>query len=198
MTNPYEQVIAPFPTSDVSYRTLASAIAVFLGGYLVITSLTGQLVIAMTGIASFGPEYIALLVAQALFALAVVVAGLLLAPAPLATRLLASAIVVVLFIVCVAGAAARISGNVGPVGVPMSMTVANGYFMGALAVGGAWLIVRSARMGWLAILAAAVLIPIPYLFAVSGIPTGYMQLVALLLSAVIGAGIILAGRPLRD
>jgi hypothetical protein len=197
MTNPYVP-IAPFPTSTVNYRTLASAIAVFLGGYLVVSALTGQLVVIVSGISSLPVEYALLTITQALFAVAVVVGGLMLAPAPIATRLLASAIVVVIVVVCAASAAARITGTFGSVGVPVSMTLANGYFMAVLAIGAAWLIVRSARMGWLAALATVVLIPIPYLFAVSGIPTGYMQLVALVLCALIGAGIVLAGRPLRD
>jgi hypothetical protein len=80
-------------------------------------------------------------------------------------------------------------------GIPVSMSLANSVFMIVLSVGAAWLVVRSARMGWLTLLLALVLIPLPWMFAVTGIASGWTQMVQLFLAAVIGFAIVAAGRP---
>jgi hypothetical protein len=77
----------------------------------------------------------------------------------------------------------------------MSMTLANAAFMVVLSVGAAWLIVRSAQMGWLSLLLAFILLPLPYVFTMGGITSGWTQLVQFFLAAVIGFVIIAAGRP---
>jgi hypothetical protein len=197
MTTP-EFVSAPSYRSAVNYRTLASAITVFLGGYLVISSLTGQLAFMVSGIQSTPLEVSVYFVLQALFAVAVVIAGLLLAQAPIGARLIASGVVVVAVIITVVTQVTRVTGGMGAIGLPASLTIGNGYVMGLLAIGAAWLIVRSARLGWLTLLAVFVLVPVPYLMAMNNIPSVINQVVALLLSAIIGAAIILVGRPLRD
>lgn len=197
MTTP-ETVSAPSYRSAVNYRTLASAITVYLGGYLVISSLTGQLAFMVSGIQSTPLEVSVYFVLQALFAVAVVIAGLLLAQAPVGARLIASGIVVVAVIICVVTQVIRLTSGMGAIGLPASLTIGNGHVMALLGIGAAWLIVRSARLGWLTLLGAFVLVPVPYLMAMSNIPSVINQVVALLLSAIIGAAIILAGRPLRD
>lgn len=192
----FESAHVAITSAERNYRTLASAIAVFLGGYLVILALSGELGLSVSGVAGNAPEVLALQLAQTIFAVAVVVAGLLLAPARVESRLMASAVVIVLAVVTIASQAARFSSGFG--GIPGSMTLANGFFMGVLACGAAWLVVRSARAGWLVLLLVAVLIPMPYLFQVANVPAAFYQLAAFAMSGLIGAGIIIAGRPLRD
>jgi len=52
--------------------------------------------------------------------------------------------------------------------------------------------------GWLALLGALVLIPLPIGLTSAGVEASIATLVLFGLSGVIGAAIILAGRPLRD
>ena len=182
----------------IDYRTLASAIAVFVGGYLVTMAVSGQLAFLLGGRSQVGGEVIAFLLAQALFAVAVVAGGLLLARASIGRRLVAVAIVVLVVVLTLVFLGARLNGSLGALGVPMSYTLANAHFMSVLGVGAAWLIVRSPGLGWLAVLLPAVLIPIPYGLAIAGIPGGASQLVLVVLSGVILAVIVLAGRPLRE
>jgi hypothetical protein len=182
----------------VNYRTLASAITVFLGGYLLISSLSGQLSASLFGISRNPIEVAVFLVLQALFALLVVVVGLLLAAAPMATRLIAVTIVIAGALIVVVTQAVTLTGSFGGAAIPTRMSFGNAYFMGLVAIGAAWLIVRSARVGWLSLIAAFVLIPVPYLLMLASIPSIITQIVSLTLSAIIGAGIIVAGRPLRD
>lgn len=180
-----------------SYRSLAAAIAVYLGGYLLTPSLSGQLGFLVTGL-SGQSDLVVSFVLQAIFAAAVVVGGFLLVPAPIGLRLIAIAVVVVAIVVTIASQAARISGPMGAATVPMSLTVSNGYFMAALAVGGGWLLVRQARLGWLALLLVAVLVPLPFALTYANLGAGVVQLVSLGLSGAVLAAIVIAGRPLSD
>lgn len=192
-------------------RTLAAAIAVFLGGYLLLNAFAGQLVVAtssaLSGITGrpspYLPETVVLLyVSQFLFALVVVVAGLLLAEGPRTGRLIGAAVVVVTSIVTLLLLALRISGITpfpgGRAGIPFQALFNNHWFAIVLFVGFAWLLTRQARLGWLALLATLVLVPIPIALAFAGADAGVTQLVMYLLSGLVGAGIILAGRPWRD
>lgn len=197
MTTP-DALSTPYSRTAINYRTLASAITVFLGGYLLISALSGQLGYAVSGVSQNPIEVTAYLVLQALFALVVVVVGLLLAAAPEANRLIAAAVVIASALIVVVTQAVTLSGSLGAGAIPARMTIGNAYFMSLIAIGAAWLIVRGARAGWLALLAAFVLIPVPYSLALAGIPAIVSQIVALTLSAVVGLGIIVAGRPLRD
>lgn len=191
--SPYTAATAPVtaPRGNV----LASAVAVYLGGYILVQSLSGQITPILAGYGG-GTEYLPLVLGQLLFALAVVIFGLFLAPASLALKLVASALVVVGSIIMLAVQVARITTGFG--GIPASLTLANAYFVVALFVGAAWLIVRSAWVGWLSLLAAALLIPLPYLFAVNGVPTSISQPVLLVALGIVGAVILIAGRPRRE
>ena len=182
----------------IEYRTVAGAISVFLGGYLVTASLTSQLAFFLGGRAQVDPEVIVLLLSQAVFAIAVVVAGLMLVRASVTSRLIAILVVIVAVVVTVIAQSARLNGDAGPASMPLLFTFANPYFMAALGIGAAWLIVRSARLGWLAILATAILIPLPFAFAYAGISGALSQIVLFALSGLILAGIVFAGRPTRE
>ena len=195
MTSDFPSTYAGRP---IDYRTLAGAIAVFVGGYLVSATLSSQLSYFLGGRAQVEFGFVALLVLQALFAVAVVLAGLALVRASITARLMAGVVVVLFVVVAIAAQSARLNGNAGAAGIPLMLTLANSYFMAVLATGAAWLIVRSARIGWFAILASAILIPMPYAFIYGGVASGIMQSVLMVLAGLILAGIILAGRPLRE
>ena len=191
--NPYAEptpVVAPAARD----RALASAVAVFLGGYILVQSLLGQLAPALSGYGG-GAEVLFLLLSQLVFAVVVVIAGFFLAPTTAPRKLVASAIVVVGVIVTVVSQVARLSSGFG--GIASNLTVGNAIFMVALTVGAGWLVVRSARLGWLALLAAFVLIPVPFLFAFNGVAYAISQPISLILFGIVGTGILLAGRPAR-
>lgn len=133
---------------------------------------------------------------QLIFAVAVVVVGYFLSSAPVSRKFIASLLVVVvvpLFLVVQVG---RLTGSIGG-GIPLSITLANPAFMTVLSVGAGWLIARGARLGWLALLLTVVLIPIQFVFAMAAVGGVISQIVVLVVSAIIGAVIIAAGRPLR-
>lgn len=170
---------------------LASAVALYLGGYLVLAALSSQLATALAG---FGPgaEYLPLFGGQFLFALLAVIVGLLLAPAAASRKIIAIVVVLVAVAVTLAATALRLTSGAG--GVPLGVTLANPYFMTVLSLGAAWLIVRSARLGWLALLLAFVLIPLPFLFSLGGFSIAISQPVLLIITGVVGLVILVAGR----
>jgi len=184
----------PVVASPARGRALASAVAVFLGGYILVQSLLGQLAPALAGYGGAG-EVLFLLGSQLVFALLVVIAGFFLAPTTVPRKLIASAIVVVGAIVTLVSQVTRLSSGFG--GIASNLTLGNAIFMVALTVGAGWLVVRSARFGWLALLAAFVLIPVPFLFVINGVAYGISQPISLLLFGIVGTGILIAGRPAR-
>lgn len=202
MTNAETPTPTPYNTEPAAAVLLpargsvaASAVAVYLGGYILVLALTNSLATALIGYGA-GPDVIALLLGQLLFAVVVVIVGFCLAPAPAARKLVASLIVVVGVIATVASQTARLTSSAG--GIPLGVTLANQFFMVALIVGAGWLIVRFARLGWLALLLTVVLIPLPYAFSYLGVTAGISQGVLFVLLGVVGAVILLAGRPWRQ
>jgi hypothetical protein len=177
-------------------RSLASGIAVFLGGYLLLQAMGGQLYPALAG---FGPRetsYVVLVLLQLVFALAVVLAGLWIAPGSAGRKAVASVLVVVVTVIVVAASVARISGALN-LGQAPTFTITNPWFMVVLVVGAAWLIVREARLGWLALLPVLVLSPLPFAFSIAGVDFATTQIVLLLVTLLVGLGILFAGRPGR-
>lgn len=177
-------------------RSLASGIAVFLGGYLLLLALISPLVGALAGFTGSGPGYTALLLLQLGFALLVVIGGFWIAPAAAGRKVAASVLVLVVTVLVLVVSVARISGSLRLGQLP-TFTFANPWFMAVLAVGAGWLIVRSARAGWLAVLLALVLSPLPFAFAIAGLDTAITQILMLTATLVAGLGILLAGRPGR-
>ena len=175
-------------------RALASAVAVYLGGYILVQALSGQLSAALSGVQPL-QGVIPLLAGQLVFALAAIVVGFFLAPTTTPRKAVASAIVVVGAILVLVVQAARIGTGFG--GIAAGVTLGNSFFMVALLVGAGWLIVREARLGWLALLAAFVLIPLPYFFVMSGVSSLVSQFVLLIAFGIVGTGILIAGRPAR-
>ncbi len=212
MTNPqYEAEPYTEPSRPARPgRNLASAIAVFLGGYLLLAGFSGFL--GQTSMSLFanlsgrgGPEYPAsimvLAVLQFLFALIVVVVGLFLGDGPVTGKLVGAIVVVVGSILTFVFLGLWTNGIVnfpgGQAGIPFRAVFANTWFAIVLFGGIAWLLARGARLGWLTLLATLILIPIPTAFVFAGVESGIVQIVMYLLCGIVGVGIILAGRPLR-
>ena len=213
MTNPqYEAEPHAAPAGRVRPgRNLASAIAVFLGGYLLLAGFSGFL--SQTSMSLFaglsgrgGPEYpvsiMVLAVLQFLFALIVVVVGLFLGDGPTTGKLLGATVIVVGSILTFVVLGLWINGLVsfpgGQAGIPFRAVFANTWFAIVLFGGIAWLLARGARLGWLSLLATLILIPVPTAMVFANAESGVVQIVMYLLSGIAGAAIILAGRPLRD
>jgi|GEM_PF-3077550 hypothetical protein len=186
---------APAPRS--TGRAWLAGALVFVGGYLVLTSLTGQLANALGGYMATGPIFTVLLVSQLLFALVVVLVGLIAAPGSGAGKAIGAGVVVVGVPIVLAILTLRLNGALR-IGAEASFTIANPWLMTVLLVGAAWLAVRGARLGWLALLGVAVLSPVPYFLARFGAEPGLTPLLMLALSALVGLGILVAGRPWRD
>jgi hypothetical protein len=185
-----DTVIAPVRRGSI----LAAAVAVFLGGYILVQSLTGQLPVALTGLAGVS-EVLPLLLGQVVFALVAVIVGLCLAPAPASRKLIGSVLVIIGTVVAIAMETARLTSVFG--GVPVTLTLANAYFMVALFLGAAWLVVRAARLGWLTLLLTLVLVPLPYVFQLQNLQFAISQPILLILLGIVGVVILLAGRPRR-
>jgi hypothetical protein len=215
MTNPQYDAV---PNDPVAYapaprpgRSLAGAIAVFLGGYLLLAGFAGFL--GQTSLVLFsavagrpGPEYpggiMALAVLQFVFALIVVVVGLFLGRLSASGALIGAVVVVVGSLLTFAFIGMRLTGLLpfpgGRDGIPFQAAFANPWFAIVLFVGVAWLLSRRAGLGWLSLLGTLLLIPVPIALQFGGVESGIIQIVMFLLSGVVGAGIILAGRPFRD
>jgi hypothetical protein len=183
----------PTAPTNARYRNLGAAIAVYLGAYLVIISLTGQLVATLAGIA--GDDLTTLLVGSLLFAVFVTVGGLTISTASIARTALASVVVLAFVGIAVASMVARVTGSFG--GPVVAFTLANPFVMVVLGVGAGWLIVRRARVGWAALLLVGVLVPLPTLLASLGVASPLAAVVILLVSGIVGLLILAAGRPLR-
>lgn len=186
---------------------LAAAITVFLGGYLLLLSVSGPLTTVASAIVSGGERaatlpagYSAQIVAQFLFAIVVVVGGLLLARRPDVVTVIAILLVTVAPVLFVLFQGARFSGGVRlPLGPELNLVVfsvlGNPWFHVVLVVGVGWLLCRPARLGWLSLLGTIVLVPVPQALTVAGAESGVVGLVMFALCALVGAGVVAGGKP---
>jgi hypothetical protein len=186
----YVETVAPVHRGSA----LASAVALYLGGYILIAALSGQLAASLAGFGG-GPEYLPLFFGQLFFAVVAVIFGLLIAPAGASRKIIAIVIVLVGVVATLAAETARLTSNIG--GLPLGFTLANPYFMTLLTLGAAWLIVRYARFGWLALLLTVVLVPLPYLFSFGGFSVAISQPALLIITGIVGLIILAAGRGRR-
>ena len=207
---PYaETAAAPYPVAVAGPRhSLAAAIAVFLGGYLLLAGFNGFL--GQTSISLFAtladrpsPAYplsfMVLASLQFVFALIVISVGLILGRVSAPAGTVGIAVVVIGSLLTFVFIGLRFNGLLpfpgGRDGIPFNAVFTNSWFAIVLFVGAGWLIARGAKLGWLSILGTLVLIPLPIAFQFAGVENGIVQLVMYLLCGIVGAGIILAGRP---
>lgn len=195
---------------NAAHNPLAGAIAVFLGGYLLLVSLTGRITMVMQNFTAqlvgrpqydLTPGEDGLYVAQFVFALVVVVVGLFLSGGSLASRLAGSILVVVVAVATLVMLGLSISGAVPfpgrEAGVVFRSIFVNPWFSVVLSIGIAWLLARRPRLGWSALAGTVLLAILPTATQAGALDYGPRTLLLLAVSAVVGAGIIAAGRPLR-
>ena len=179
----------PQPTRPTSTRWFLSLVTVSLGGYLLVLSLGGQFIQLFTGM-RFEISLGVLLVLQLLFALAVVAFGFFVAPAPLPRRVIAKVIIVGAVIIVAILQDVRLSIGFGPASVFFGFTFADVFVMLTLALGAGWLVVRSRpaiAYAFLALIAVVALVH--WAMVVNGVDSAAAQLVMLILSALVVAGI---------
>jgi len=177
------------PAHALSTRWLLALVTVSLGGYLVVQSLSGQFVQLFLNLrleASVG----ALLVLQLLFAVAVTILGFFFAPATLARRSIAAGIAFVAVLLVAVLQAVRVTARLGRGGFILSFTVADVFVMMTLALGLAWLIVRSRPgLSFVALALVVILSLVHWGLITGGIDSATTQIMMLILSAVIVAAI---------
>jgi hypothetical protein len=197
--NPYPVTSAAPTAGPANDRTrrLLGAVTVFLGAYLVLLSLmNGQFLLSLGGMSmGLSFEFALVQLLQFVFAVIVVIAGILFTRSTVGAKLAASAAFVVLIVLHLMLSVARSSTGFG--GIPLGMTLANTAFMVVFSAGVAWLIVSRAKLGWLSLLLTGVLIPVPFWMTLAGVSAGWIQFVLLPLCAVIGIVILVSGRPSR-
>ncbi len=197
-----------WPTSG---NSLAAASMMFLGGYLLLSSFNGGRVtyVASNIVAMFGggpatpypASDSALTLLQFGFALAVVVAGIFLAGGSSTARL--NGVILVIFgsLVVLVLTVMRLNGLIAlplPIMTMVHAVFLNSWFVVVLVVGTAWLLNRPAGPRRVALLGTLVLLPLPVMLAYSGVDYGVTLLVMYALSGIVGAAIIVAGRPGQD
>jgi hypothetical protein len=181
----------PVAGTALSNRWLLSLVTTSLGGYLLVSSLSGQVTQLLSGaeyMQSYGFGFGLLLVLNLLFALAVVLLGLFFATASLARRGIAAGIVVLGVILVSILQAVRVTAGFGRATPFLAFTFADPYVMLPLLLVAAWFVVRY-RPG-LAFVALALVIIIAlshWGLLVAGIDTATSSLVILLLSAIVTA-----------
>ncbi|ACQ80803.1 NADH dehydrogenase (quinone) [Beutenbergia cavernae DSM 12333] len=182
----------PLQVFDYSGRYGASLVAVLLGAYLVMNTNMS----AFVNLATRGDALLALALGlQAAFGLAVLVAGLAIAPAPAAHRLLAVAAAVVVIVV---------AGVVIHLWLMGSVRVAGAWTAAVLSLPGATLF--AASLGWLivrrrppltALLLLLALVPglLNHALRLAGVSGGAVNILLMpLVVAVVGVGIAWAAR----
>lgn len=164
----------------------ASLVALVLGGYLLLNTNLAPLVIALAGRGSLLPEEVAFFLLQTMFAVAVIVFALAVAPASSGRRVIAVVVVLVLIVVWAIVYTARFTGAAGP--FPMaSGFVASPAFIVPLATVTGWLIVRERPgISYLALLISLIGGAIPFLLVLNAVPLIFGQLVHAPLAAVLG------------
>lgn len=188
----------PQPARTTDVRWLLSLVTVSLGGYLLVSSLSGQFIQLFTGM-RIEISYGVLLVLQLLFALAVVALGFFFAPVSLLRRVIAMVIVVGVVLLVAILQAARLSTGFGPASVFIGFTFADVFVMLTAALGAGWLIVRTRPgLAFVALALVVILALVHWGLLVNGVDSATTQLVMLVLSvlvvAAIGWGGMLASR----
>lgn len=185
------------PRFSYDGRYGAALVAVLLGGYLMLTTNVGQLALAFSGRANFPPEQTVFLFLQYAFAVAVVLAGLAIAPATSGRRVIAVVVALVLILLWTILFSARITGTAGP------LPFATGFFtwpslIVPLAAATGWLIVRErSAISYLALLLAFLGGLIPFLLVLNGASGIVTQLIVPAVAGVIGVGIAWIARAIH-
>ncbi|MEO8261933.1 MAG: hypothetical protein ABI566_05120 [Pseudolysinimonas sp.] len=167
----------------------AAITALVLGGYLLLNANVSQLAIALGGVSSFAPEQTAYFLLQFVFAVAVILFGLAVAPATSGRRVIAVVLVLVLVLVWLVLVVARLTGAGGPMPF-VSGFVTPSSFIVPLVTALGWLIVRERpAVSYLFLLLAILGGVVPFALAFNGAPALLSQLVLIPLAGALGVAI---------
>lgn len=182
---------APPFTYDARYG--ASLVAVLLGSYLLLNANVSQVALALSGLGGLPANVTALLVAQLVFAVIVLVVGFLIHPSTPIRRLAAGAIVLIGLVLWIVLSGARITGAVSL--PPLSIVVlAPSFAVTALATAG-WLIVRERpAVSYLLLIAILIGGVIPYAMVMAAVDSGTSLLAVTPIAAVLGIGVAWVAR----
>lgn len=191
--NPYV-VTAAEPAFD-RWRWLLAGVIGILGGYLAIASAVGGLLNGLSGFGGFPPEFVALLIGQAVFAVLVTGFAYAVAPGTASRRILAIVIFSLGFVGTLALMFARIYSGLGLPGA-LSGVLVNPFwlvlFLGALG----WLLASGARpLAFLGLLLTFIVMPLNFVFVLNGIGSGISTGVQYAAAFVIAVVILLISRP---
>ncbi len=175
----------------------ASVVALVLGGYLFLNTNLSQLAIGLAGISSFPPEQVAFFLLQYLFAVAVMLFGIAVAPGSPARRGAAAVVVLVLIILWTLLFSARITGAAGPLPTATGFIAAPAFIVPLALVLG-WLIVRERPgLSYLVLLLSVLGGAIPFALVLNAMPALVTQLVITPLTLVLGVGMAWIARAIH-
>ncbi|KJC65219.1 hypothetical protein SAMN06295879_1550 [Agreia bicolorata] len=194
MTYPQNAIPQPQAAGTaLSNRRLLSLVTTSLGGYLLLSSLTGQVTQVLSGaeyMRNLGFAFGLLLTLNLLFALAVALLGLFFATASLARRGIAAGIVTLAVILIAIFQAVRFSMGFGAATTFIAFTFADPYVMLPMAFGAAWFVVRYRPALAFVALALVVIVALAHWALLTfGADTATSSLVMLLLGATVTAAI---------
>jgi hypothetical protein len=188
----------PAPTATGAFdrwRWLLAGVIGILGGYLMLSSVSGPLLQTLSGFGRFPLEQAVVFVLQAVFALAVTAFAYIVAPGSAGRRVLAIVLYTVLVAGFVAFMAARLFGDLR-IGGPVLNFMINTYFAVLFAGALCWLIAAGSRpIAYLSLLLTFVVMPLGAAFAYANLSAGWSQLVQLVLCLVIAVVVLLVSRP---
>lgn len=182
----------PQATTEERSRRWLTGLLGIAGGFVVLTVAIGQLPQLIAGFSGAPPSYTVLLVAQALFGLALVVTAYLVSPAPLPSRLIAVAIVVLGVVVVIVLQVVRLTvpGNA------MLLSIVSNPPAWLVLLGGlGWLIAVRARPRAYLGLAATILLFLPIMtwMVMAGVESAVSTLVMQVLALVVALVILVVG-----
>jgi len=188
-TEPTRRLVFRSPFSyDGRYG--ASLVGLLLGGYLLMQASIEQLALALSGGTAWPLEYVAVMLLQLAFAVIVVVASLLIAPATPTRRAVAAVVAVAVIVAWMLLAGGRLSGDLS--GLPFwtyGFTTVS--FAGMLAPTLGWLIVRERPARTYALLLLTLIAgAVPFWAIDAGVPGVLVQ--TLLPGIALGTGVGIA------
>jgi len=183
------------PAADRRRRWLSGALGI-VGGFVVVSTVTSQLPVMLSGVSNLPVGYLVLTLVQGLFGIAVVVVAFLAAPGPMASRGIAAGIFVVVVVVVVVLQAVRMTTGAHPV---VATLVFNPWAWLVLAGGFGWLLaVRVPPKAYLSLLAVIVLfLPINFGLMMASVEAPINTLVMQAISLAVAAVILIVGARAR-
>lgn len=184
----------PTPTPPRSWQWLAAGIAGITGGFVVVTTMAGQVPFLLAGRSGMRIEQGVLILAELGFGVAVVLAAYLLAPGPLPMRLIGAAVFAGGVVVTLAAGTLRMMGPLR--GSPMSLYLLNPHGLLLLAGAAGWLLAAEARpTAYLALAPTVLVFPMTVLLIRADLASPLATAATLGLSLLIALGVLAVSKP---